>query len=117
LLSKPNTFTGTAKEVQFENYVWNTGQATDSYNLTIDKSVNVPSCAITRLYHSDGKTLLTDSNADGVVDTGSMAAGASKKIVLVFIFLRIVSATKTLILTSQQFLLQIQQLRIRLVIN
>ncbi|ENW82511.1 MULTISPECIES: DUF11 domain-containing protein [unclassified Acinetobacter] len=82
LFSKPNTFTGTAKEVQFENYVWNTGQATDSYNLTIDKSVNVPSCAITRLYHSDGKTLLTDSNADGVVDTGSMAAGASKKIVL-----------------------------------
>lgn len=82
LFSKPNTFTGTAKEVQFENYVWNTGQATDSYNLTIAKSANVPSCAITRLYHSDGKTLLTDSNADGVVDTGSMAAGASKKIVL-----------------------------------
>lgn len=82
LLPKANTFTGAAKEVQFENYVWNTGQATDSYNLTIDKSVNVPSCAITRLYHSDGKTLLTDSNADGVVDTGSMAAGASKKIVL-----------------------------------
>lgn len=82
LLPKANTFTGTAKEVQFENYVWNTGQATDSYNLTIAKSSNVPSCAITRLYHSDGKTLLTDSNADGVVDTGSMAAGASKKIVL-----------------------------------
>ncbi|MCW8040913.1 hypothetical protein [Acinetobacter entericus] len=82
LLTKANTFTGAAKEVQFENYVWNTGQATDSYNLTIDKSINVPSCAITRLYHSDGKTLLTDSNADGVVDTGSMAAGASKKIVL-----------------------------------
>ena len=81
LLTKANTFTGAAKEVQFENYVWNTGQATDSYNLTIDKSINVPSCAVTRLYHSDGRTLLTDSNADGIIDTGSMAAGASKKIV------------------------------------
>ncbi|RLL39208.1 DUF11 domain-containing protein [Acinetobacter cumulans] len=82
LLTKANTFTGAAKEVQFENYVWNTGQATDSYNLTIDKSINVPSCAVTRLYHSDGRTLLTDSNADGIIDTGSIAAGASKKIVL-----------------------------------
>lgn len=82
LLSQSNTFTGTAKEVQFENYVWNTGQATDSYNLSITKSTNVPSCAVTRLYQSDGRTLLTDSNADGIIDTGSMAAGASKKVVL-----------------------------------
>ena len=82
LLTKSNTFTGAAKEIQFDNYVWNTGQATDSYNLSITKSANVPSCAVTRLYQSDGRTLLTDSNADGVVDTGSMAAGASKKIVL-----------------------------------
>lgn len=82
LLTKSNTFTGAAKEIQFDNYVWNTGQATDSYNLNITKSANVPSCAVTRLYQSDGRTLLTDSNADGIIDTGSMAAGASKKIVL-----------------------------------
>lgn len=81
LLTKSNTFTGAAKEIQFDNYVWNTGQATDSYNLNITKSANVPSCAVTRLYQSDGRTLLTDSNADGIIDTGSMAAGASKKIV------------------------------------
>ena len=82
LLTKSNTFTGAAKEIQFDNYVWNTGQVTDSYNLSITKSANVPSCAVTRLYQSDGRTLLTDSNADGIIDTGSMAAGASKKIVL-----------------------------------
>ena len=82
LLTKSNTFTGAAKEIQFDNYVWNTGQATDSYNLNITKSANVQSCAVTRLYQSDGRTLLTDSNADGIIDTGSMAAGASKKIVL-----------------------------------
>ncbi len=81
LLEKNNNFTGVAKEIQFDNYVWNTGQATDSYNLSITKSANVPSCAVTRLYQSDGRTLLTDSNADGIIDTGSMAAGASKKIV------------------------------------
>ncbi|MFH4202001.1 hypothetical protein WAJ61_21640, partial [Acinetobacter baumannii] len=65
LLTKSNTFTGAAKEIQFDNYVWNTGQATDSYILYITKSANVPSCAVTRLYQSDGRTLLTDSNADG----------------------------------------------------
>ena len=37
LLTKSNTFTGAAKEIQFDNYVWNTGQATDSYNLNITK--------------------------------------------------------------------------------
>ena len=82
LQTQNNTFGGVAKEIQFDNYVWNTGQATDSYNLNITKSANVPSCAVTRLYQSDGRTLLTDSNADGIIDTGSMAAGASKKIVL-----------------------------------
>lgn len=82
LLEKNNNFTGVAKEIQFDNYVWNTGQATDSYNLSITKSANVPSCAVTRLYQSDGRTLLTDSNADGIIDTGSMAATTSKKVVL-----------------------------------
>lgn len=81
LQSINNTFNGVAKEVQFDNYVWNTGQATDSYNLTVAQN-NVPSCAVVRLYHADGRTLLTDSNGDGIIDTGSLASGASKKIKL-----------------------------------
>ncbi|MBF7694786.1 DUF11 domain-containing protein [Acinetobacter rathckeae] len=76
-----NTFGGIAKEVQFDNYIWNTGQATDSYNLTYTAS-NLPSCAVVRFYHADGRTLLTDTNGDGVIDTGGLAAGAFKKIKL-----------------------------------
>lgn len=64
------------QEVIFSNYVWNTGQATDTYNLTFVKS-NVPSCAVVRLYHADGRTLLTDTNGDGIIDTGALVAGTS----------------------------------------
>ncbi len=48
LQTQNNTFAGTAKEIQFDHYVWNTGQATDTYNLSLIKS-NVPSCAVVRL--------------------------------------------------------------------
>ncbi|MFC3901991.1 conserved repeat domain-containing protein [Acinetobacter marinus] len=68
-------------EVVFDNYVWNTGQSTDTYNLTINKD-NVPECAVVRLYHADGRTLLTDSNADGIIDTGAIASSANKPIKL-----------------------------------
>jgi uncharacterized repeat protein (TIGR01451 family) len=81
LNSQNNTFGGVAKEIQFDNYVWNTGQATDTYNLSFVKS-NVPSCAVVRLYHADGRTLLTDTNGDGVIDTGGLAYGTSKRIKL-----------------------------------
>ncbi|MDV2467716.1 hypothetical protein QR674_01790 [Acinetobacter chinensis] len=67
------------QEVLFKNYVWNTGNVTDVYNLTFS-SQNLPSCAKVRLYTKDGKTLLTDTNGDGVVDTGSLAASAVKEI-------------------------------------
>jgi uncharacterized repeat protein (TIGR01451 family) len=89
LNSQNNTFGGVAKEIQFDNYVWNTGQATDTYNLSFVKS-NVPSCAVVRLYHADGRTLLTDTNGDGVIDTGGLAYGTSKRIKLGFISQRIV---------------------------
>ncbi|MCF9046959.1 hypothetical protein [Acinetobacter nectaris] len=76
-----NTFIGIAKEIQFDNYIWNTGQSTDNYNLNLVTS-NVPSCAVVRFYHADGRTLLTDTNGDGVIDTGSLTAGTVKKIKL-----------------------------------
>lgn len=69
-------------EVIFDNYVWNVGQTTDTYNLTITEDANVPECAVVRLYHSDGRTLLTDTNADGIVDTGAIAVSANKQIKL-----------------------------------
>lgn len=63
------------QEVLFDDYIWNTGEATDTYNLTYMAS-NLPACASVRLYAADGRTLLTDSNGDGLVDTGSVAKGA-----------------------------------------
>lgn len=95
LQTQNNTFAGTAKEIQFDHYVWNTGQATDTYNLSLIKS-NVPSCAVVRLYHADGRTLLTDSNGDGIVDTGGLAAGLSKAIKLGIYFPANCTSTATM---------------------
>ena len=90
-----NTFGGITKEVQFDHYVWNTGQATDTYNLSLLKS-NVPSCAVVRLYHADGRTLLTDSNGDGIIDTGGLATGVSKRIKLGVYFPANCTSTSTM---------------------
>ena len=95
LQTQNNTFAGTAKEIQFDHYVWNIGQATDTYNLSLIKS-NVPSCAVVRFYHADGRTLLTDSNGDGIVDTGGLAAGLSKAIKLGIYFPANCTSTTTM---------------------
>ena len=67
------------QEVYFKNYVWNMVNVTDIYNLSYTPS-NLPACAQVRLYSKDGKTLLTDTNGDGVVDTGALASSAVKEI-------------------------------------
>jgi len=67
------------QQVFFQNYVWNNGNVTDIYNLTYS-TANLPECTQVRLYHKDGKTLLTDTNGDGIVDTGSLASSAVKEI-------------------------------------
>ncbi|OTH00005.1 DUF11 domain-containing protein [Acinetobacter sp. ANC 4973] len=95
LQTQNNTFGGIAKEVQFDHYVWNTGQATDTYNLSFLKS-NVPSCAVVRLYHADGRTLLTDTNGDGIIDTGGLATGVSKRIKLGVYFPANCTSTSTM---------------------
>lgn len=66
-------------ETLFNNYVSNTGNQVDNFNLSFI-STNLPACATVRLYAEDGKTLLTDSNADGLIDTGTMQPNSSKNI-------------------------------------
>lgn len=66
-------------EVWFDNYVWNTGDTQNVYNLSTSLT-NVPSCAQVRLYQPDGLTPLTDSNGDGLPDTGPIEAGAMVRI-------------------------------------
>ena len=74
---KANVAVGTP--VIFDNYVWNTGNTSDSYNLSYSAS-NLPSCAKVQFVGADGQTPLTDSNGDGIVDTGSLAAGQARAI-------------------------------------
>lgn len=60
--------------------VHNTGTATETYNVSIDKSA-LPSGSIVQLFKSDGVTPLTDTNGDGVVDTGPIAAGTTYNVI------------------------------------
>lgn len=74
---KTNVAVGTP--VIFDNYVWNTGNTSDTYNLTYT-ATNLPTCAQVQFVGADKQTPLTDSNGDGIVDTGSLAAGQARAV-------------------------------------
>ena len=59
--------------------IHNTGNATETYNVTYDKS-DLPAGSIVQLFKADGATPLTDTNGDGIVDTGPLAAGTTAQI-------------------------------------
>lgn len=67
--------------VSFENVLTNTSSRTDTFDITLSAS-NYPAGTVFRLYRADGVTLLTDSNSNGIVDTGPVAAGAQFRIVV-----------------------------------
>ena len=75
----------TGSTVLFKNWVWNTGNTADRFNLTFDTH-NFPAGTVFEFYRADGVTPIFDSNGDGVVDTGYLAAGASLPIVVKAIF-------------------------------
>ena len=70
------------QDIVFDNYVWNTGNTSDTYNLSYSAS-NLPACTQVQWVAADGRTPLTDSNGDGVVDTGALASGQVRPIKLV----------------------------------
>lgn len=65
----------------WDTYVINTGTGTDTFNVyppTAGATVsNFPSGTTFLLFRSDGFTPLTDSNNDGVVDTGPIGTGSA----------------------------------------
>lgn len=63
--------------LSYTNYVWNTGNTRDTYNLTLSASSSLPAGSVVEFYREDGATPLQDSNGDGVPDTGSLVAGSS----------------------------------------
>ncbi|MGE8543379.1 MAG: hypothetical protein ACN6NS_03555 [Acinetobacter johnsonii] len=71
--------------VSFENYVWNTGTVADRFNLSF-ASHNLPIGSVLEFYRADGVTPLFDSNNDGIVDTGTLDAGAKLPIIVKITF-------------------------------
>ncbi|NML46932.1 DUF11 domain-containing protein [Ramlibacter sp. G-1-2-2] len=68
--------------VSFTNVVTNTGNGTDTFNITLAASNTFPSGTTFALYKSDGSTPLVDTNGDGTIDTGPLAAGATYNVIL-----------------------------------
>jgi len=69
--------------VAFDNIIWNTGNDTDMFDISIDEvGATFPTGTTFTLYKSDGFTPLLDNDNSGEVDTGPLAAGASYTVVL-----------------------------------
>ncbi|PLX96718.1 MAG: hypothetical protein C0621_01535 [Desulfuromonas sp.] len=67
--------------VSFDNYIWNTGNGTDTFDITLGSS-NFPAGTTFQLYKADGVTPLTSTSGTGAPDTGPVAAAASYKVVV-----------------------------------
>jgi uncharacterized repeat protein (TIGR01451 family) len=67
--------------VTFTDVVTNTGNGTDSFDITIPSNT-FPAGTVFTLYKSDGVTPLIDTTGNSVPDTGPVAAGASYTVVV-----------------------------------
>lgn len=67
--------------VTFTNSLTNTGNGTDVFDITVGAST-FPAGTTFTLYQGNGVALLTDSNGNGIPDTGPLAAGASYNVIL-----------------------------------
>lgn len=78
------TVTGPAapgSTVSFTNLLTNTGNGTDTFNVTVGTST-FPAGTQFQLYKSDGTTPLVDTNSDGIPDTGPIANGGTYNVIL-----------------------------------
>lgn len=67
--------------VSFTNVVTNTGNGTDTFDITFGTSTFPVGTTFT-LYKSDGATPLTDTNSNGQPDTGPLAPGATYNVIV-----------------------------------
>ncbi len=75
----PSALQGTT--VTFSNVLTNTGNGTDTYDVTWGAN-SFPAGSVVTLYQSNGVNVLTDSNLNGIPDTGPLGPGASYTVVL-----------------------------------
>lgn len=61
------------ERVRFVNYIWNTGNDTDIFNITLEAS-SFPTGTSFFFYEADGVTPLLDTDNDGKPDTGRIPA-------------------------------------------
>ncbi len=83
------TFTGETKptanagsSVVFANTLTNDGTGTDTFNIVVNEPGTFPAGTTFQLLKSDGATPLTDTNGDGIADTGPVIKGASYTVYL-----------------------------------
>jgi uncharacterized repeat protein (TIGR01451 family) len=67
--------------IAYANVLTNTGNATDTYDITVG-ATTFPGGTTYALFQADGVTPLTDSDGNFIPDSGPLAAGASRTIVL-----------------------------------
>ena len=72
--------TGQGTLATWDAYVFNAGSGTDTFNITMTGASNFPVGTTFLLFRSDTVTPLTDSNNDGVLDTGPIAAGSNYQV-------------------------------------
>jgi len=72
--------------VPFEDFIWNTGDTPDTFNITFNDNVPLqqrfPTGTTFQVFQADGVTPLLSSDPDGVPDTGSISPGSFYKIVV-----------------------------------
>lgn len=69
--------------VSFESYVWNTGNDTDTFDITVDNlASSFPAGSVFRILQSDGMTPLIDTSGNGIPDTGPLPADSVYKTVV-----------------------------------
>jgi len=69
--------------VLYDNLLKNSGSSTDTFNITFNEaSSTFPAGTTFILYQAGGAARLTDSNADGIADTGPVEPGAIIHVVL-----------------------------------
>src|SRR6267154_780417 len=79
-----NTFNFTVRQsasVTFSDVVTNTGNGTDSFDITIPSNT-FPAGTVFTLYKSDGVTPLIDTTGNSIPDTGPVATGASYTVIV-----------------------------------
>jgi len=69
--------------VAFDNIIWNLGNSTDTFDISVDEAnSSFPAGTTFTLYKSDGFTPLLDTDNSSMVDTGPLGSGEFYKVVL-----------------------------------